>query len=401
MRAAVLVVGVTLVAYAAAEVVMEPTGPERRQFAAIFLTTAAASGFVAWALPRWSRRSATLRRSLGVVAASIVMVVALGIALSGRLMFLSSHDLELLWVVLGFALALGLALAVTIPRSITRDLEEMADTARRVGHGERGLRARVDRNDEIGSTADAFDEMLEKLEEAERLRERQEEARRSLLTAVGHDLRTPLAALQAAIEALEDGVAPEPERYLKAMRQDVAALASLVDDLFVLARLEAGEVELDMVGVDLAELADEAVEVLEPTALRRSVDLRVSAIGRVPAMGSPEALGRVIRNLVDNAVRHAPHGSEVVVEVANGDGGSVTVLDDGPGFSADFVDKAFLLFERADPARARSTGGAGLGLAIARGFVQAHGGEIWAKPGPGGRVGFKLPAAGGGKAIGG
>lgn len=401
MKAAILVVGVTLVAYAAAEVVMEPSGAERRQFAAIFVTTAAASGLVAWALPRWSRRSVALRRSLAVVAASIVLVVALGIALSGRLMFLSSHDLELLWVVLGFALALGLALAVTIPQSITRDLEEMADAARRVGRGERGIRAGVDRNDEIGSTADAFDEMLEKLEESERLRERQEETRRSLLATIGHDLRTPLAALQAAIEALEDGVAREPDRYLKSMRQDVAALASLVDDLFVLARLEAGEVELDVVGVDLAELADEAVEVLEPTALRRSVDLRVSSMGRVPVMGSPEALGRVIRNLVDNAVRHAPAGTEVVVEVDDGDGGSVTVLDEGPGFAADFVDKAFLMFERADPARARTTGGAGLGLAIAKGLVQAHGGEIWAEPGPGGRVGFTLPATGGGQAVGG
>jgi two-component system sensor histidine kinase BaeS len=391
VRAIALLVGATLIAYAVAEVVMEPTGAARGQFGAIFLSTAVLAGFVAWALPRWSRRSGALRRSIGGLAAAVVLVVAIGVALSGRLMFLSSHDLELLWVVLGFALALGLVLAVTVPGSMTRDLEDVASTARRVGRGERGIRAGVDRNDEIGAAAAAFDGMLAALERAEEQRDRDEETRRNLLAAIGHDLRTPLAALQAAVEALEDGIAPDPKRYLRSMRQDIAALASLVDDLFVLARLEVGDVELELVNVDLAELADEAVEVLEPSAHRRQIDLRVAADGRVPAIGSPEALGRVIRNLVDNAVRHAPAGSEVVVEVGNGDGGTVTVLDAGPGFPADFVDKAFLLFERADPARARNTGGAGLGLAIARGFVKAHGGEIWASQGPGGRVGFRLP----------
>ena len=392
MRATALLVGATLVAYAVAEVVMEPKGTARGQFAAIFISTAVLASLVAWALPRWSRRSGALRRSIGVLAGAIVLVVAIGVALSGRLMFLSTHDLELLWVVLGFALALGLVLAVTVPGLMTRDLEEMASAARRVGRGERGIRAGVDRNDEIGAAAAAFDDMLEKLEHAEEQRDRDEEVRRSLLAAIGHDLRTPLTALQAAVEALEDGMAPDPQRYLRSMRRDVAALAALVDDLFVLARLEAGDVELDLVGVDLAELADEAIEVLEPTALHREVGLRVDADGRVPAIGSPEALGRVIRNLIDNAVRHAPAGTEVVVKVGNGDGATVIVVDEGPGFSADFVDKAFLLFERSDPARARDTGGSGLGLAIARGFVQAHGGEIWAEQGPGGRVGFTLPA---------
>lgn len=392
MRATALLVGATLVAYAVAEVVMEPKGTARGQFAAIFISTAVLASLVAWALPRWSRRSGALRRSIGVLAGAIVLVVAIGVALSGRLMFLSTHDLELLWVVLGFALALGLVLAVTVPGLMTRDLEEMASAARRVGRGERGIRAGVDRNDEIGAAAAAFDDMLEKLEHAEEQRDRDEEVRRSLLAAIGHDLRTPLTALQAAVEALEDGMAPDPQRYLRSMRRDVAALAALVDDLFVLARLEAGDVELDLVGVDLAELADEAIEVLEPTALHREVGLRVDADGRVPAIGSPEALGRVIRNLIDNAVRHAPAGTEVVVKVGNGDGATVIVVDEGPGFSADFVDKAFLLFERSDPARARDTGGSGLGLAIARGFVQAHGGEIWTEQGPGGRVGFTLPA---------
>jgi len=387
-----MLIGATLLAYALAEVVMEPTGTVRAQFALIFTTTAVVGGFVAWALPRWSRRSGALRRSIGLMAGAIVFVVALGIALSARLMFLSSHDLELLWVVLGFALMLGLVLAVMVPRSITRDLEDMAAIARRVGEGERGIRSTVERGDEIGDAAAALNGMLEKLEDAEEQRKHDEQTRRNLLAAIGHDLRTPLAALQAAVEALEDGVAADPPRFLRAMRTDVSALAALVDDLFVLAKLEAGDVKFDLIGVDLAELADEAVEALEPTAHRKGVALRVAAAGRVPAVGSPEALGRVIRNLIDNAVRYAPTGSEVVVNIESGEAATVTVVDQGPGFQADFVERAFVEFERADPARTRSTGGAGLGLAIARGFVAAHGGRIWAETGPGGRVGFTLPA---------
>ena len=392
VRSAVLLIGATFVAYAVTEVVMEPTGTVRAQFAVIFISTAALAGFVAFALPRWARRSGAMRRSIGLLAAAIVLVMALGIALSARMMFLSSHDLDLLWIVLGFALMLGLVLAVMVPRSMTRDLEDMATTARRVGDGERGIRSAVSRNDEIGRAAVSLNAMLEKLESAEARREQDEATRRNLLAAIGHDLRTPLSALQAAVEALQDGMASDPDRYLRAMQQDVAALASLVDDLFMLAKLEAGDIEFDLVGVDLAELADEAVEALEPTAHRKDIGLRVAATGRVPALGSPEALGRVIRNLVDNAVRHAPQGSDVVVEVSGGEGATVTVVDAGPGFAEDFLDRAFVSFERADPSRARNTGGAGLGLAIARGFVDAHGGTIWAERGPGGHVAFTLPA---------
>ena len=392
VRSAVLLIGATFVAYAVTEVVMEPTGTVRAQFAVIFISTAALAGFVAFALPRWARRSGAMRRSIGLLAAAIVLVMALGIALSARMMFLSSHDLDLLWIVLGFALMLGLVLAVMVPRSMTRDLEDMATTARRVGDGERGIRSAVSRNDEIGRAAVSLNAMLEKLESAEARREQDEATRRNLLAAIGHDLRTPLSALQAAIEALQDGMASDPDRYLRAMQQDVAALASLVDDLFMLAKLEVGDIEFDLVGVDLAELADEAVEALEPTAHRKDIGLRVAATGRVPALGSPEALGRVIRNLVDNAVRHAPQGSDVVVEVSGGEGATVTVVDAGPGFAEDFLDRAFVSFERADPSRARNTGGAGLGLAIARGFVDAHGGTIWAERGPGGHVAFTLPA---------
>jgi two-component system sensor histidine kinase BaeS len=392
VKAAALLIAVTLGAYAVAEVAMEPTGSARRQFALIFGATVALAGLVAWGLPRLSRRATALRRSIGLLVGAVVLVVAAGVALAGRLMFFSSHDLELLWLVVGFALVLGLVLAATVPASMTADLEDIATTARRVGQGGRGVRTGVGRTDEIGQLAATFDEMLDRLEASEARRERDDEARRKLLAAIGHDLRTPLAALQAAIEALQDGVAPDPARYLRSMEADVAALATLVDDLFVLAALEAGDVELELMEVDLAELADEAVEVLEPAADRTGVTVRVRAGGRVRVRANPESLGRVVRNLIDNALRHAPPGTEVVVEVGDGEVATLVVRDEGPGFPPGFLDEAFSPFTRADRSRSRQTGGAGLGLAIAKGFVEAHGGRIWAEEGPGGTVGFGIPA---------
>jgi signal transduction histidine kinase len=223
-------------------------------------------------------------------------------------------------------------------------------------------------------------------------RDRQEDARRRLVAAVGHDLRTPLAALRAALEAVRDGVAPDPDRYLDAMVEDVEVLDRLIDDLFFASRVEAGTIELAVEEVDLGELLESAVEALAPVAAERSVGFSVGVAGSVPVRADPVALGRAVRNLLDNAIRHAPSGTEVDVAVEQG-GGSVVVRvrDRGPGFPEDFTDRAFDPFTRPDPSRARSDGGAGLGLAIARGIVAAHHGSIWIEDAPGGRVAFRIP----------
>jgi signal transduction histidine kinase len=130
-----------------------------------------------------------------------------------------------------------------------------------------------------------------------------------------------------------------------------------------------------------------------PSAAARGVELVVDAPAAVAVVGSVTAIGRVIRNLVDNAVRHSPVGSQVRVVVADGPTAVVRVIDAGPGFTPDFAARAFERFARAEPSRSRSTGGAGLGLAIARGLVEAHGGRIWIEQPPGGRVAFELPTA--------
>jgi two-component system sensor histidine kinase BaeS len=373
------------------EISMQPSGAERFQLFVLFAAMAAAAGAAAWVLPKWATHSMSLRTTVTTLSMTAVTIVAAGVALAARNMFLSSHDLTLVIVVLGVGVLAGMGFAVAVSRPWTEDLDRMARTADRVAAGDFGARSGVARKDEIGHLAIALDSMAAQLAQADEERRRNDAARREFLAAIGHDLRTPLAALRAALEALRDDIAPDRDRYLRSMEHDVVALNSLVEDLFLLAKIESGSLEIMLSPVDLTEVADETIEVLRPVAAQRGVELTLDASDRTIVTGGPEALSRVFRNLVDNAIRYAPDNSRVLVSVAGGHQAEVRVVDEGPGFSADFVEDAFKSFHRSDPARARDTGGAGLGLAIAEGFVSAMGGTIWAEPGPGGRVSFTLP----------
>lgn len=392
MKIALALISVVVLAIAAFEVTMQPSGSERVQLLVVFAVMAATIAILAGWLARKLPRLRSLRLAVVALAVAAAVVVGIAAAVSARLMFLSVHDLNLLLVALGFGVGLGVVLAVAIADPLAGDLRRIGATADRVAAGDLTARTGVNRPDEVGAAASAIDGMVEQLATAEEERVRNEESRRHFLAALGHDLRTPLAALRATVEALEDGLAPDPQRYLRAMQSDLDAMSHLVDDLFLLATIEAGKLEVPREAVDLAELADDSIEALQPVAGRKDVRLRLEAHGGVTVLGGPAALGRVIRNLVDNAIRHAPEDSDVVVRVSNGSSALVEVVDAGPGFAPHLLDTAFDGFVTGDPARARAAGGAGLGLAIAHGVVTAHGGEIWAEAGPGGRVSFRLPS---------
>ena len=392
MRAVIWFLAAVLIGLVVFEISMQPTAEDRFLLGLIFLLVAVLAGVLALVL-RWAgRRSDSIRRSVLIVGLAGLVIAAVTVGFAAQQMFLSSHDLNLLFVVLVFAVATTVAFAVSVSGDLTRDLEATAAAARRIQAGDLGARTGVVRADEVGTVAETFDRMACDLEQRDAERRAHESARRQFLAAIGHDLRTPLASLRAAIEALEDGLAPDPDRYLRSMDRDVGVLSSLVDDLFLLSRLEEGSVEMEQKAIDVTELADEAIEVLTPLATSVDVRLELNADQRVVAVGGSEAVSRVLRNLLDNAIRFAPAGSAVVVEVRTDDGAVVRVLDDGPGFDPEFVSEAFERFSRGDPSRERSTGGTGLGLAIARSFVEALNGSIWAESGPGGCVGFRLPA---------
>lgn len=371
------------------ELTMDPTPSERTQLGLIFAALMVVAAGAVVALPRWLERTRSLRFTIIAVGMTSFLIVAATAIVAAQEMFFSTHDLQLLLVVLGFGLIASFGFAFAVSRPITADLRRIAESARRVAAGDFATSTSVQRADEVGDLADAFDAMARELHRADERRVADDAARREFLTAVGHDLRSPLGSLQAAVEALQDGVAPDPARYLRSMERDVDALHSLVDDVFLLARLEAGAVDLELQAVDVTEIADEAIEVLRPTALSRGVDVALDAPGSVTAATAPEALGRVMRNLIDNAIRHGD--SQVTVSIAQVDGLRVRVVDDGEGFPPDFVERAFESFTRANSARTRDGSGTGLGLAIARRFITALGGTIHAYPGPGGVVEFSLP----------
>jgi len=342
---------------------------------------------------RFSIGQRSVRRLVlaGSVAATSTALAAVFIA--AEAMYLSGGDRNLMLLVIAAAFVLAVVVASRVSRPLVEDLDRLATAARRVAEGDLSARADVTRSDEVGSTAASFDEMVSRLELAERRRTAEEAERRLLIASVGHDLRTPLAAIRAAVEAVEDGVAEDPARYLRAVRSEVDHLSRLVDDLFLLAQLDAGRFEAGRELVDLAELVDEAAEALLPTAATSGVGLEVKVTGPALVRGTSHDLGRVVRNLIDNAIRHAPSGGKVQLVVESGATDvSVTVLDDGPGFDPAFLTRALEPFARADDSRDRSLGGAGLGLAIAKGVVEAHGGDIEIEAGPGGQVAVTLPA---------
>jgi signal transduction histidine kinase len=222
------------------------------------------------------------------------------------------------------------------------------------------------------------------------------DARRQLVAWASHDLRTPLANMQAMLEALEDGLA-QPDRYLPALREQARTLAQLVDDLFELARIDAGALTLDLRDAPLAALVQSCLRGLEAEARARRVTLAAEVDDSDPAVHcAPDKVERVLSNLLTNALRHTPSDGTVAVVVEPLEGEvRVSVEDTGEGLPAESGRRVFDRFWRGDPARSRATGGGGLGLAIARGLVEAQGGRIWAenRPEGGARVSFTLPRA--------
>jgi signal transduction histidine kinase len=229
-----------------------------------------------------------------------------------------------------------------------------------------------------------------------RERDASESARRDLIAAVSHDLRTPLASLQVLAEAIEDGLVEDEarRRYVGQMSFHIRSLGMLIDDLFELSRLEAGEIQWSMQQVALDELVAETVEAMRAEAAARNVRVHADVRSDVaPALADPERVQRVLFNLIQNAIRHTPaDGSVTVAASSNGASVEVEVADTGAGIASADRERIFEPFFRGETSR--TSDGAGLGLAICRAIVEAHGGRIWLAAGDGGtRVRFSLPRA--------
>jgi signal transduction histidine kinase len=331
------------------------------------------------------RRLPTVRLQLAGLAVLAVLLPLGAVLLSGWVMFHMDDDVKILAVTAASALT-ALIAALLVARAIADSLDGVRAASGELARGDLDARAREDGPAEVAELAASFNEMGANLR-------RLFDARRELVVWASHDLRTPLANMQAMIEALEDGLG-DPAEYLPALREQVHALSRLVEDLFELARIDAGALTLELHQLPVAPVVSTSLRGVEAEARLRHVTLASDVDQQLTARFAPEKVERVLMNLLTNALRHTPSDGAVAVraeplqhEV------QVAVEDSGEGLDAEARARMFEHFWRGD--RARSSSGAGLGLAIARGLVEAQGGRIWAedREGGGARVCFTLPAS--------
>ena len=330
----------------------------------------------------WLHYSPRLRWTLlgGYGLASLLTF--LNVFVTARLMFASDHDLRLAAVLLIFAGGIATALGYFLSAALSEKIQWVGRAATAIAEGRLDVRVEVVGKDELAHLGVTFNQMAARLEAAESRHRETEQLRRNLLAWIGHDLRTPLASIQALVEALTDGYVTDPnetQRYLRTIQFDAAALSVLIDELFEMAEIEAGSLQLDRQPISLSDLISDTLESFAVQAEELGIGLSGSADPRVdPVMLDAGLIGRVLTNLIGNAVRHTPPGGSVAVSAQGVKGGvRVDVFDSGPGIPDESLSKVFEQFYRVEPSRSRASGGgSGLGLTIAKAVVEAHHGII-------------------------
>jgi signal transduction histidine kinase len=400
-RPIVLGVALLLAVIAALVVAERLMGVARRDVEqlAVFLSVSGAVSLllggssVGWA----TRHLGSLRSRVTIVFAAGLLVALANVLTTSALMFLSAHDLSLLFLLLGFAGVISVTFAWVVAATVTSELERLARAAGRLAEGDMTARVAVTGRDELARVAHTFNDMARRLQAAFERQRTLEAARRELIAAVSHDLRTPLATTRAMVEALIDGVVVEPNevhRYHRLINREIQHLSRLIDDLFELSQIESGALELTLTRIDLSGLASETLAAYEAQAREQDLRLECKMPAQLPALlADGPRLQRVLRNLVDNALRHTPPGGQVELAAQAVDGAvELSLSDSGPGVAVAERERIFERFYRGERSRARSEQavGAGLGLAIARGLVEAHKGTIWVEASALGGAAFHL-----------
>lgn len=369
----------------------------------ILISVAAAAAVAAAAVGLLRGPVRSVRAATTVVVLAGVLGVAGGVAGTGAAMFLSGHDLSVLLVVTTVSAMLAAASAVLLGRAIVGAASGLAGAARAIGEGTAysggalppGLIPPPRELVALDAELAAASHRLTASRERERALER---SRRELTAWMSHDLRTPLSGIRLMAEALADGVVTDEatvNRYHAQLAGEAKRLASMVEDLFELSRIRAGALALTMAPVSLTDLVSDALAAASPVAGAKGVRLTGRAGSDLPPVrGSTPELARVLHNLLSNAIRHTPPDGTVEVIGAADDGAAyVEVLDSCGGIPPDDLPRLFEVAFRGSASRTPgSDHGAGLGLAISRGLVEAHDGEISiANAGPGCRVSVRLP----------
>ncbi|WP_243064486.1 sensor histidine kinase KdpD [Humibacter sp. RRB41] len=329
------------------------------------------------------RRRTLLLQVCVIVLTAVASTVAGFIAVANA-MYLSAHDLTVVFYVAGASGLITMALAIALGAWLTSSARRLVGLARTLSET-----TTLDSTDAHG-WASEFTAVADQLADTSRrlARSRAEvaaidESRRELIAWISHDLRTPLAGLRAMAEALEDGLAADPLRFHRQMRSQVDHLSTMVDDLFELSKIQSGTLRLALEPVRVYDLVSDAVAELTPLAASRSITLVERPGPDVLVLGDDRGLARVIGNLLVNAIQHAPEGSSVTIGTETDDVHTVvlSIADRGGGIPEEDLARVFEAGWRASASRTPvplwgTSPGAGLGLAIAQGIVEAHRGEI-------------------------
>lgn len=341
------------------------------------------------------RRGISMQLTIAVVTA--VVSVAVGALLAADRMFINQHDLQALTVVLVAAGSVGSCVALVIGNRVSAATQSLAGFAQAIGAGHQGPKLRTDVPREFAVLGGELQAMSGKLDAAAARERALESARRELVAWVSHDLRTPLAGIRAMAEALEDGVVADEAsvaRYHCQLRREADRLTGMVDDLFELSRINAGALRLRLERVALGDLVSDAIAAADPLAHAKGVRLHGEMSGTPAVAVSVPEVSRVLANLLQNAIRHTPSDGSIHVESGTDETfGYVAVQDSCGGIPPGDLARVFEASFRGEAARTPSDdGGGGLGLAIARGIVEAHRGDITVRnQGAGCRFVVRLP----------
>ena len=334
-----------------------------------------------------------LRRQFGLLAVVAAAQLAIAVGVFVELMFVSGHDAFFTVLVAGFTGALALWAGRLLGRRALADVDAVRATLEAVGSGRRDVRTDLGGRDELARLGADVDAMVARLACEER-------ARRGLIASVSHDLRTPLTSLRLLVDAIDDDLVTDASMrrdYLRRISTNVHALSALIEDLFELSRLESGDIRWTMERVPLDVLVQETIHAMRPHAEAGAVAVHAELAPRLAAaQANPEQIQRVLFNLIQNAIRHTPADGSVVVRAAPATEGAIEieVADTGPGIAGGDRDRVFEPFFQGADRGARDDGGAGLGLAISRAIIEAHGGRIWVADAECGTcVRFRLPCA--------
>jgi len=332
----------------------------------------------------WISNSPRLRWALLATYAISSFLTFINVWLTARLMFASTHDLLLATVLLIFAAGIAMTLGLFFSETLTRRITILNHAAKKIADGQLGVRVEVIGQDEMAELAQTFNTMSVQLQSAKERQKELDTLRTDLIAWVSHDLQTPLASIQAIVEALADGIVDDTEtsqRYLRTAQREIRSLSSLIDNLFQVAQMDAGGLQLNLEANSLSDLISDTLESFTRIAAQKDIRIEGQVNKDVdPVIMDVERIGRVLSNLISNAIQHTPDGGQVYVKASRLESLiSVSISDTGEGIRQEDLPYIFDRFYRGEKSRNRKSGGTGLGLSIVKGIVEAHGGMIRAE----------------------